>query len=82
MKKNATGPKRAKRPCVMRSPCWRWRVRRGIEEGLEKGLEKGLEEATRKTARNLIQLGALSDAQIAQATGLTLAKVEALRRTT
>jgi predicted transposase/invertase (TIGR01784 family) len=49
------------------------------EEGLEEGLEKGREEATRETARNLIQLGALSDAQIAQATGLTRAQVEALR---
>ncbi|MBK5937713.1 Rpn family recombination-promoting nuclease/putative transposase [Halochromatium roseum] len=45
----------------------------------EEGIEEGREEATRKTARNLIQLGALSDAQIAQATGLTLAQVDALR---
>jgi predicted transposase/invertase (TIGR01784 family) len=51
----------------------------GLEKGREEGLEKGREEATRETARNLIQLGALSDAQIAQATGLTRAQVEALR---
>ena len=49
------------------------------EEGLEEGHKEGREQATRETARNLIQLGALSDAQIAQATGLTLAQVEALR---
>jgi len=41
--------------------------------------EEGREQATRETARNLIQLGALSDVQIAQATGLTLAQVEGLR---
>jgi hypothetical protein len=33
----------------------------------------------RARARNLLQLGALSDTQIAQATGLTLAQVETLR---
>jgi predicted transposase/invertase (TIGR01784 family) len=51
----------------------------GRKEGHKEGREEGREQATRETARNLIQLGALSDAQIAQATGLTLAQVEALR---
>ncbi len=58
-------------------------LERGLEQGLEQGREQGLEqgrlEATRETARNLIALGVLSDAQIAQATGLPLAQVEALR---
>ena len=45
----------------------------------EEGRKAGREEATHETARNLIQLGALSDAQVAQATGLTLGQVEALR---
>ena len=51
----------------------------GTEEGRKQGHKQGREQATRETARNLIRLGALSDAQIAQATGLTLAQVEALR---
>jgi predicted transposase/invertase (TIGR01784 family) len=51
----------------------------GLEKGLEKGLEQGLEQGRRETARNLIKLAVLSDAQIAQATGLPLAQVEALR---
>ncbi len=51
----------------------------GLEQGREQGHEQGRLEATRETARNLIALGVLSDAQIAQATGLPLAQVEALR---
>jgi predicted transposase/invertase (TIGR01784 family) len=41
--------------------------------------EEGREEASRNTAQNLIGLGVLTDVQIAQATGLTVAQVEALR---
>ena len=41
--------------------------------------EQGREQATRAMACNLIQLGALSDAQITQVSGLTLAQVAALR---
>jgi predicted transposase/invertase (TIGR01784 family) len=50
-------------------------------EAREKALrdEVTLLAMARKTARNLFQLGALSDAQIAQATGLTRAQVDALR---
>lgn len=54
-------------------------LEQGREQGRQAGLEQGREQAARETACNLIQLGALSDAQIAQATGLTLAQVEALR---
>jgi predicted transposase/invertase (TIGR01784 family) len=53
-------------------------IEEGRKEGHKQGHKQGREQATRETARNLIQLGALSDAQIAQATGLTLAQVEAV----
>ncbi len=50
-----------------------------LKEARQEGLEQGLERGRRETARNLIKLAVLSDAQIAQATGLPLAQVEALR---
>jgi len=37
------------------------------------------QEANRETARNLIKLAVLSDQQIAEATGLTVADVQRLR---
>jgi predicted transposase/invertase (TIGR01784 family) len=46
---------------------------------LKEAREEGREEGRRETARNLIALGALTDAQIAQATGLSVEQVEALR---
>jgi predicted transposase/invertase (TIGR01784 family) len=46
---------------------------------LKEARQEGLEQGRRETARNLIKLAVLSDAQIAQATGLPLAQVEALR---
>lgn len=49
-----------------------------LSDAREEGREEG-REAIRNTARNLIGIGVLSDLQIAQATGLTLAQVEALR---
>ncbi|NEX23885.1 hypothetical protein G3480_27170 [Thiorhodococcus mannitoliphagus] len=51
----------------------------GLEKGEQIGLEKGRQEAAQATARYLIELGVLSDAQVAQATGLSLAQIEALR---
>ncbi|MDR5865091.1 hypothetical protein QC758_19225 [Halomonas campisalis] len=48
-------------------------------EGRQEGEQLGTEKAKRDTARNLIKLGVLSDEQIAQATGLTMDDVEALR---
>ena len=49
------------------------------EEGERLGMQKGRLAAAQDTARNLIALGVLSDGQIAQATGLRVAQVEALR---
>ncbi|TDN95747.1 putative transposase/invertase (TIGR01784 family), partial [Halomonas ventosae] len=49
------------------------------QEGEQQGIEKGRLEASRETARNLIKLGVLSDEQIAEATGLADADVQALR---
>jgi predicted transposase/invertase (TIGR01784 family) len=54
-------------------------AKREREEGERIGMQKGRLEAAQETARNLLKLGVLSDGQIAQATGLTLAQVEALR---
>jgi predicted transposase/invertase (TIGR01784 family) len=51
----------------------------GRQEGEQLGLQKGRQEAARETAGHLIQLGLLNDVQIAQATGLSVAQVEALR---
>ncbi len=48
-------------------------------EGREEGREEGRLEAKQATARNLIKLGVLTDEQIAEATGLTTAEVQALR---
>jgi predicted transposase/invertase (TIGR01784 family) len=49
-----------------------------LSDAREEGREEGREEASRNTAQNLIGLGVLTDVQIAQATGLTVAQVEAL----
>ena len=49
------------------------------EEGLQEGEQLGAEKTKHETARNLLKLGALTDEQIAEATGLTLADVQALR---
>ena len=49
----------------------------GMEKGIEKGSEEGREEERRKNAANLKNLG-VDIAIIAQATGLTVAQVEAL----
>jgi predicted transposase/invertase (TIGR01784 family) len=51
----------------------------GEQIGLQKGRQEGRQEAARETAVHLIQLGLLNDVQIAQATGLNVALVEALR---
>jgi len=54
-------------------------IQRGLRQGLEQGLEQGREAERRETARNLISMNLLTDAQIAQATGLREAEVRALR---
>ncbi|MCF8003474.1 MAG: Rpn family recombination-promoting nuclease/putative transposase [Chromatiaceae bacterium] len=51
----------------------------GIQKGERIGIQKGEREKAQATARNLITLGMLTDGQIAQATGLNIAQVEALR---
>ena len=51
----------------------------GRQEGEQVGLQKGRQEAARETAGHLIELGLLNDVQIAQATGLSLVQIEALR---
>ncbi|MBK1719990.1 Rpn family recombination-promoting nuclease/putative transposase [Thiocystis violacea] len=51
----------------------------GMRKGRQEGRQEGRLEAALDTARNLIMLGVLSDGQIAQATGLRVAQVEALR---
>ncbi|KAA6185101.1 Rpn family recombination-promoting nuclease/putative transposase [Thiohalocapsa marina] len=54
-------------------------LQKGEQIGLQKGEQQGRREAARETARNLIALGVLSDAQIAQATCLSIEQVAALR---
>ena len=51
----------------------------GERIGMQRGRQAGRLETAQATARNLIALGLLNDAQIAQATGLSMAQVEALR---
>ncbi|XGA80966.1 hypothetical protein OR573_04750 [Halomonas sp. CH40] len=50
------------------------------QEGLKQGLEQGLEQGREAVALNLIDMGLLTDAQIATASGLSEADVKALRR--
>ncbi|OAD23644.1 hypothetical protein THIOM_000519 [Candidatus Thiomargarita nelsonii] len=51
----------------------------GRKEGRKEGREEGREEAREESARNLLSLGVLTEEQIAQATGLTLERVKALK---
>jgi predicted transposase/invertase (TIGR01784 family) len=51
----------------------------GRAEGREEGREEGQEAGREAVARNLIAMRLLSDAQIATASGLTEAQVQALR---
>jgi predicted transposase/invertase (TIGR01784 family) len=55
------------------------RIKQWPERWEEKGRQEGEQRGIEKTARNLIKLGVLSDEQIAEATGLTVAEVEGLR---
>jgi predicted transposase/invertase (TIGR01784 family) len=54
-------------------------IQKGRQEGIQQGRQEGRMEAKRETARNLISMNILTDAQIAQASGLTEAEVKALR---
>jgi predicted transposase/invertase (TIGR01784 family) len=51
----------------------------GERIGIQKGEQIGIQKTAQATARNLIALGMLTDGQIAQATDLSVAQVEALR---
>ena len=53
--------------------------REGFQEGEEIGVKKGRLEGQRLTAKHLLQLGMLTDAQIATTTGRSQAEVQALR---
>ena len=52
-----------------------------INDAERRGRREGRMETMRETARNLIAMNVLSDAQIAQASGLTEAEVKAIRET-
>jgi len=52
---------------------------RGLQRGRAEGLSEGRAEGREDTARNLLRLGLLDNAQIAQATGLSEDRVQALR---
>jgi predicted transposase/invertase (TIGR01784 family) len=59
---------------------WAQRERQeGERIGIQKGERIGMQKTAQTTARNLIALNMLTDGQIAQATGLSVAQVEALR---
>ena len=49
------------------------------DEGREEGVEIGVDKGIRQTARNLLQMKMMSDIQIAEATGLTVAEIERLK---
>ncbi|MFP4296206.1 MAG: hypothetical protein ACLFQH_10335, partial [Halothiobacillaceae bacterium] len=49
------------------------------EEGEKIGEERGREEEKRVTARNLLKMMMLTDEQVAEATGLSLREIQALR---
>ncbi|WP_006786758.1 hypothetical protein [Thiorhodospira sibirica] len=51
----------------------------GLQRGEEIGLQKGQHLKAINTARNLLKLGVLTNEQIAQSTGLSVAEVEKLR---
>ena len=51
----------------------------GRHEGRQEGRQEGRHENARETAINLLKLGALTEEQIAQTTGLSLDEVKALQ---
>ena len=52
--------------------------RKGIEKGIQLGEARGIQLGKLETARNLLRMG-LDSARIAEATGLTLEEVKALK---
>ncbi|QSR36634.1 hypothetical protein CFI10_16920 [Marinobacterium iners] len=55
------------------------RMKKWPEQWEQRGIQRGRIETMRETALNLINMNILTDAQIAQASGLTEAEVKALR---
>ncbi|MFP4154223.1 MAG: hypothetical protein ACLFSG_00855, partial [Halothiobacillaceae bacterium] len=51
----------------------------GEKIGEQRGREEGRKEANRVTARNLLKMVMLTDEQVAEATGLSLSEIKALR---
>lgn len=49
-----------------------------FQEGFDTGLKEGEQKAREESARHLLSLGALTEEQIAQTTGLSLEKVKTL----
>ncbi len=49
----------------------------GFQEGKDISLKEGEQKAREESARNMLSLGMLTEAQIAQVTGLTLERVKA-----
>jgi predicted transposase YdaD len=58
---------------------WQERWKENWKQGWLEGWREGREEALRSTAKNLIQTTELSDRAIADATGLALGDVQAMR---
>ena len=56
-------------------------IQQGIQQGLAKGIEQGLQQKAVETAVNLLEMHIISDEQIAQSTGLTIKKVQELKKT-
>ncbi len=54
-------------------------IRQGRKQGIEEGIEQGREQGRMHTAKKLLALG-IDNQAIAQATGLTIAQLEALKK--
>lgn len=54
-------------------------LEQGIEKGIEQGIEQGLEQSKWVTAKKLLQMNMMTDAQIAEITGLSISEIIGLR---
>ncbi len=54
-------------------------IEQGLERGLEQGIEQGLEQSKWGTAKKLLQMNMMTDAQIAEITGLSISEIIGLR---
>ena len=55
-------------------------IRKGIRKGIKEGIEKGSNERAEDSARRMIQDGSIPLPKIAEFLGLSLDKVEKLKR--